>query len=164
MSALFSASLSLALAALVAFGEQAYAQAGGQEQIVKEGKKYMYEGKQLKSPSDLKQVVAGDPEAVAEAGKAGTYMTWAYVSGAVGGTLIGWPVGQAIGGSDETQWALAAVGAGVVGVAIVCGVSSDKHFKKAVDLYNASAVPISLLGLRPQLAAGPGRVALIARF
>ena len=115
----------LAVLALVALGGPAAAQTGGQEQIVKDGKKYMYQGKQIKTPGELKPIVANHPEAAAAASKSSTYRGFALVLGAVGGGLIGWPIGQAIGGAEDPNWALAAAGAGALAVAIWTGVSSD---------------------------------------
>lgn len=162
--AYWRATIALAVLALVVLGGPAAAQTGGQEQIVKDGKKYMYQGKQIKTPAELKPIVANHPEAAAAASKSSTYRGFALVLGAVGGGLIGWPIGQAIGGAEDPNWALAAAGAGALAVAIWTGVSSDKQFKKAVDLYNGPAPSTSMVGVRLQLAAGPGRVGLRARF
>ena len=55
---------------------------------------------------------------------------------AVGGGLIGWPIGSAIGGGDP-QWILAGIGAGVILIAIPISISANKKSLKAFDLFNA---------------------------
>lgn len=56
--------------------------------------------------------------------------------GAIGGVLIGWPVGTAIGGGDPV-WELAAVGAGFTVISAVIFSSAQKNAKSAVELYNS---------------------------
>lgn len=55
----------------------------------------------------------------------------------IGGGLIGFPVGQAIGGGDP-MWVLAIAGAGVIAVAIPIGISAGKDIRKGIDIYNES--------------------------
>jgi hypothetical protein len=54
-----------------------------------------------------------------------------------GGALIGLPIGTAIAG-DDPEWGLAAVGAGLVVLAIPFARKSNKKAQKAVGLYNSS--------------------------
>lgn len=155
--------VAVAVIAAAVLGGPAVAQTSGSVQIVKEGKKYVYQGKEIKTPGDLKPIVANHPEAAAEASKSSTYRGVALVFGAVGGGLIGWPIGEALGGSDEPHWALAGVGAGALAVAIWSGVTSDKHFKKAIEVYNGGA-STSMTGVRWELAVDASRLAVVARF
>ncbi|MEM9389420.1 MAG: hypothetical protein AAGA02_03035 [Bacteroidota bacterium] len=53
----------------------------------------------------------------------------------VGGTLVGWPLGTALGGGDP-NWALAGIGAGLIIAAIPLGSAFNKHAIRAVDLFN----------------------------
>ena len=52
--------------------------------------------------------------------------------------MIGWPIGQAVGGAEDPNWALAGVGAGLFVVGIVFGVRSDKQVREGVTIYNDS--------------------------
>lgn len=157
--------LVLVMGAMVIFNTPAYAQTDGQKQIVKEDNKYIYQGQEIKSAGQLKPIVADYPDAAAEAGKAETYAGLAYVSALVGGGLIGWPVGEAIADKEDPKWVLAGAGAGLVLVAVLCGVSSNTHFENSVELYNGHTTAASRSGLgRFQLAIGLDRVSLIVRF
>lgn len=53
-----------------------------------------------------------------------------------GGFMIGWPIGTAIG-RGKPQWALAGVGAGLVGLAIPLSISSNRKMKTAIHTYNS---------------------------
>lgn len=72
------------------------------------------------------QVMVVDPEAY-------EYMK---VVGFVGGALIGWQLGSAIGGG-QPNWVVAGIGAGVLLVAIPLGKGYNTHALKAVELYNS---------------------------
>ncbi|MEP4532050.1 MAG: hypothetical protein ABJ004_03115 [Cyclobacteriaceae bacterium] len=59
----------------------------------------------------------------------------ANVLGVIGGFMIGWPLGSAIGGG-EPNWALAGIGAGVLAVGIPVSISANRKLLNAVDRYN----------------------------
>ena len=61
--------------------------------------------------------------------------TWSMILGGVGGGLVGYPIGTAIGGGDA-KWEIAAVGAGLILVAIPIANGYNKKTKQAVELYN----------------------------
>lgn len=75
----------------------------------------------------------------------------ASVIGFVGGGLIGWPIGTALAGG-ESNWNLAAYGAGLVVVTIAISTRSNRQAKKAVELYNASLETSSLYEFKPQFS------------
>lgn len=77
------------------------------------------------------------PESYALIKKASSGNTLASVIGFVGGGLIGWPIGAAIGGGDP-NWALAGIGAGLIIVAIPISSSATQNARAAVDIYNTS--------------------------
>lgn len=141
-----------------------WAQPSEPVQIVKEGSKYMYQGKQIKGAGDLKPIVANLPEAAAEAGKSSTYHGVATAFAVVGGALVGWPIGQAIGGNEDPQWVLAGAGAGAVAIGILFELSSGKHFEKAIDLYNGRVDTSASVRTSLHLAIGPGGLAVVAGF
>ena len=64
-------------------------------------------------------------------------MTWASIFGAIGGGLIGWPLGVAIAGGDP-PWVLAGIGAGFIVAAIPFNNKYNKYADDAVDHYNAT--------------------------
>jgi hypothetical protein len=62
---------------------------------------------------------------------------FANVLGYVGGFLVGYPLGTALSGG-QANWTLAAIGAGILVVAIPIASSANKNIKQAVDIYNSS--------------------------
>jgi hypothetical protein len=87
-------------------------------------------------PRDVLQVLEVNMEAFQEFKKARANHAASGIFSAVGGFMIGWPIGQAIAGKDDPLWGLAAGGAALVFV----GYSFDKTFKKrankALTIYN----------------------------
>jgi hypothetical protein len=69
--------------------------------------------------------------------KAQANNTLASIIGFAGGSLIGWPIGTAIGGG-KPNWKLAGIGAGLVVIGIPISSTANKQAKQAIDLYNAS--------------------------
>lgn len=64
--------------------------------------------------------------------------TSAVVLGAVGGGLIGWPIGQSIGGSRDPNWTLAYIGAGVLVGNIILESLARSKLDQAVEVHNQS--------------------------
>ena len=60
------------------------------------------------------------------------------VLGFIGGFMIGWPIGAAIGGGDP-NWAIAGGGAAVLVIAIPVMSSASKKLKEAVDIYEGTS-------------------------
>ena len=65
--------------------------------------------------------------------------TAAQALGGIGGGLIGWPIGTAIGGGDP-NWTLAGIGVAVIVVSIPFNNAYLKHAKKGAEIYNESLV------------------------
>ena len=105
-------------------------------QKVSGGYKYTQNGNQLKM-RDLAKTLETNQQAFGMIKKAQSNQSLAAVIGFVGGGLIGWPIGTAIGGGDA-NWALAGVGAGLIGVSIPLSSGANKKAKQAVETYNAS--------------------------
>lgn len=74
----------------------------------------------------------------ADADSAKTLGTVAAVIGAVGGALVGWPIGAAVAGSKEPPWVLAGIGAGVIVVAIPFSIAAGNRVERAVENHNRS--------------------------
>ena len=77
-------------------------------------------------------------EAFAIATKAKSNYDVSNVLGFIGGFMIGWPLGTAIGGG-EPEWGLAIGGAAIVGIAIPIQSSASKKFRSAAGIYNQAA-------------------------
>ena len=60
------------------------------------------------------------------------------IFGISGGFLIGWPIGQKIGGNDNPNWTLAWIGAGLGLVSVVFEGFANKKLDRAVDLHNTT--------------------------
>ena len=63
--------------------------------------------------------------------------TWSTIIGSIGGFMVGWPLGTAIGGGDP-NWTMAGIGAALIVVSIPINQKFNKHFRMAVDTYNAN--------------------------
>lgn len=79
--------------------------------------------------------------------------TGGMVLAAVGGGLIGWPLGQAATDVDP-NWELAAIGGGLALVALILGVVADHKVSNAVETYNAGFDARRSLG-DPAIAPAP---------
>ena len=84
----------------------------------------------------LKSVMESNSTALAILKKGKGSDAFAQTLAGIGGALIGFPLGQAIGGGDA-NWVLAGVGAGLVGISIPISSGANKKIKQAVELYNS---------------------------
>ncbi|MGV3502970.1 MAG: hypothetical protein ACO1O1_04635 [Adhaeribacter sp.] len=91
-------------------------------------------GKPLK-PRQLLDIMQSNPEALAGMKKAKTNFDVGYGFSFAGGILVGWTLGTALGGGDP-NWAMAGVGAGLIGISIPFSSAYSKHAKNAVRRYN----------------------------
>lgn len=92
--------------------------------------------------NQLSELMKNNKQAFDLVKSAKTNQTWGMILGGVGGALIGFPVGTAIGGGDP-EWALAGAGAALIVATIPIIKSFNKKTKKAVDLYNADLPSVS---------------------
>jgi hypothetical protein len=106
------------------------------------GTQYLQNGKRLNF-SQMAELMQPNAEAYRNIKSAKAGNTWVSIMSTAGGALIGYPIGTAIGGGDP-NWTLAAVGAGIVAVAIPVSISVNKKAKKAVTLYNEGLKTTSL--------------------
>lgn len=95
-----------------------------------------YQNYQRITPTKATQIIRSNPEAFEMLQSSNKQAGGATVVSAIGGLLIGWPLGTSIAGGDP-KWELAAVGAGFTVLSAVIYSSAEKKAKKAVTLYNA---------------------------
>lgn len=99
---------------------------------------YQQDGKRVDRDSML-DTLQQTPAAQDDADRAKVWGIAGSVASAVGGLLIGWPIGDALSDSEEDpNWTLAYVGGGVMVVGIGLSVLADSYLSKAVDSYNGS--------------------------
>lgn len=100
------------------------------------GYKYTQNGK-IMTMSDLANAMKSNTEAFKYIKKAKSNYNAGVVLGSIGGFLVGWPIGTAIGGG-EPNWALAGVGAAIIAITIPINKGFTKNATKAIDIYNTS--------------------------
>lgn len=126
---------------------------------VKRGK--FYKGEQLISAKEFVAEMKGNSEAFKLASSAKSSYGASNVLGAIGGFMVGWPLGTAIAGGNP-EWGLAAAGAAVLVVAIPISSSSTKKMKEAAAIYNNGLSTSSSLQLKFNLS--PTRTGLVLHF
>lgn len=87
------------------------------------------------TPKQLLKITESNPEAYQEMKKAKENYDFANVLGFIGGGLIGWSIGTAIGGG-EPQWILAGVGGAVLLGIIPLSKAYNNRSMNAVEMYN----------------------------
>lgn len=106
-----------------------------------------YEGSKILRPKDVLQIMKINPEAYAEFKKAKSSYDVAQGFWFVGGFLIGWPIGTALGGG-KPQWGLAAGGAAVLLLSIPINNGFKKHAQSALSIYHNQSGSASM---RPKI-------------
>ena len=112
------------------------------------GYKFTQNGKNLKM-GELVKTMESNQQAFDLIKKSQSNNTLPSIIGFVGGGLIGWPIGTAIGGGDA-NWTLAGIGAGLVAIGIPISSSANKKAKQAVELYNSSLNLTSFYEFKPE--------------
>lgn len=98
------------------------------------GTVFQQNGKYL-TPKQLVEITSINPDALAEMKKARTNYSAGMVFSYIGGFMIGWPIGTAIAGGDP-EWAMAGIGAGLIGISIPFSASYTRHARNGVAIYN----------------------------
>ncbi|NDP21228.1 MAG: DUF4156 domain-containing protein [Paludibacter sp.] len=96
--------------------------------------KYMYKGENL-TMDRLSFIVQKNAKSLEYLNKAKSTSGLLNVMGFVGGALIGYPLGTLLGGGNP-NWTLAAVGCGVLVVAIPIASTANNNVKKSIDTFN----------------------------
>lgn len=140
--------LSLTILCIVSL-QVSFAQTSG-DPIEIQKNRFFQNGQRLAMPQ-LLEITKPNDAAYAEMKKAQTNSVVGAVFGGVGGFLIGFPLGTAIGGGDP-NWAMAGIGAVVVAIGIPFSVSGTKHAKEGVSIYNEGLKSTSFM--RPEIEFG----------
>jgi len=122
---------------LVFFVITAIAQTSGDSIAMKKvfgGYQYLQNGKILTLPQ-LENLMKTNAEASKIFKSVKTTNVFLSILSYSGGFCVGYPIGQAIGGGDPI-WEMAAVGAGLIIIAIPIANGLTKKMNKAVDVYN----------------------------
>lgn len=98
------------------------------------GHTYELDGKRLPLKT-VEQMISIDNEAITAYNRGKKFYYSSMVFAGVGGYLMGYPLGQSLGG-EEPNWAMFGVGAGTVVVALVISTFADKHFENGVVIFN----------------------------
>ncbi len=116
-------------------------------------------------PKNALDALERNPASHNEAAMARSNYNMSQLVGFVGGFMIGWPLGQAIGGKQEPQWGLAAGGAALLIVGgIPLSVGFKKHVQKAMTIYNGKIMAPGSSGLSFRFYPGVNGGTLIVRF
>jgi hypothetical protein len=95
---------------------------------------YRQDGQRVE-PESLLETLKSEPEAAPAVHRAQALATVATILAAVGGGLVGWPLGEAAGGS-KPHWALAGAGGGAIVVGIPLAIWADSSMQSAVRSHN----------------------------
>jgi hypothetical protein len=113
------------------------------------GPVFQQNGKTL-TINQLMSITKSNPDAYAEMKIANKNYVASLFLQYPGGFLIGYPVGTAIGGGDP-NWAMAAIGASLIVVAIPLISAYSKHATNSVNIYNKG---LKVSPERPSLSLG----------
>jgi hypothetical protein len=126
------------------------------------GKVYLQHDKLLPS-RDLHSILNSNENAAPEVKQAKANLAPLYLFSCAGGFMIGWPLGTAIGGGDP-QWGLAAIGAGLVVLAIPFQIGYNKHIALAVKIYNSDLKKIGVSKKSLEIGLARNGIGLEIRF
>lgn len=62
----------------------------------------------------------------------------------IGGALIGFPLGSALGGAEDPRWYLAGIGGGIVLLSIPIYSAGNKKIHEAIEVYNEEELSAAL--------------------
>jgi hypothetical protein len=103
--------------------------------IIETDRGYRQDG-HLLSSNDLWKKLEQEPGVGGHVRRAEVLELTSGITAAVGGGLIGWPIGAAAGGAADPHWELAAIGGGVLAVSIAIGVWGASSRQKAISVHN----------------------------
>jgi len=86
---------------------------------------------------ELTNIMRPNPEAFNYLKESKTNNTVAFIAGFIGGALIGYELGSAVGG-NEINWGVMGAGTGFIVIGIPFDIGGKRNTRKAVYLYNAA--------------------------
>lgn len=95
-----------------------------------------YQGEKRLNMNQLVNMMKPNNQAYQQIKSAQSTYTLSTIIGGVGGFMVGWPIGTALGGGDP-NWTMAGIGAGLIVVSIPISQSFNKKAKQAVETYNS---------------------------
>jgi len=95
-----------------------------------------YQGEKRLNMNQLVSMMKPNNQAYQQIKSAQSTYTLSTIIGGVGGFMVGWPIGTALGGG-EPNWTMAGIGAGLIVVSIPISQSFNKKAKQAVETYNS---------------------------
>ena len=96
------------------------------------------QGGQTLLMSDLEEKLAAHPTAGRELGGYTAKKWTGLILGSVGGSLVGWNVGDNLSKTGKMDWTPALVGAGAIALAIPFALMADGQMRSAAEAYNGS--------------------------
>ncbi|VBB45060.1 conserved exported hypothetical protein [uncultured Paludibacter sp.] len=124
------------------FSLSLFSQNSGDSIVIKKGSlenKYLLNDKPL-SLNQIENLLQTNTDAMIYVNKAKSTATVSYIFAGIGGALIGYPIGTALGGG-KPNWILAGIGAALVAIDIPIVKSADSKLEKAVEIYNSGLTP-----------------------
>lgn len=94
-----------------------------------------YQGSQKLKMKQLVKAMEPNETASQEIQIARSTYNFASVLGGVGGALVGFPIGTALGGG-EPNWTMAAIGAGLILVSVPISQTFNRQARQAVNTFN----------------------------
>lgn len=94
-----------------------------------------YQGSNKLKMKDLTNIIKTNEVAYKEFKSAKTTYVFSQTLGFVGGFMVGWTLGEMIGGRDP-NWTVAGIGVGLATVSFPLFKSYGKKAKNAIDIYN----------------------------
>ena len=105
--------------------------------------------------NEMVNLMENSPEALEIMLQAKSTYNTAMALGYIGGFMIGWPIGTAIGGG-KPNWVMAAIGAPIAIIGFTLNPKYKRQSAKAVELHNGS----SSTRAKPELEFGAGKYGL----
>jgi len=123
-------------------------------QVTKRFLGYTYEQNGMRlNINDMYRIMRKNPTAYEYIKKARFNHTMTTALGGIGGFMIGFPVGVALAGGDP-EWLMAAIGGGVILIAIPVGNAASVNTRNAVREFNAGLHDAAFHPRKPQLNFG----------
>ncbi|MGK3987329.1 hypothetical protein WME99_30080 [Sorangium sp. So ce136] len=114
--------------------------------------RYKQDGKPI---SDVPEWLAKEPEAAPYVSRSQALTVLAGLVAGAGGGLIGWPVGEALGGERDPVWPLAGAGAVAIALTIPLAIWSVSNMDSAAEAHNRLLLQGSEWSAAPKREAAP---------